>query len=156
MKIDFGTVLFDNEIIRFSSTDYGKWELRFQDVKVIGEYTNQDGPTAEDHFLVLVDCHKRAFEVPFSADGFNDFLGAICEKLKCELKPKLQSNTDFASRVLFPEELAGSPFFEFRDIPPKSILDKISGLFGIGKTEISLSDSVEKELHARDKKGSIQ
>jgi hypothetical protein len=51
-SLDAGSVFIEAGKLRFASDDYGRWELSLDDVALMGEYTTQDGPMLEDHFLV--------------------------------------------------------------------------------------------------------
>ena len=139
MKIDYGKIVLCDEMISYSSNSFGEWHLSLGDLKIVGEYTNQDGPYAEDHFLVLVDQNNKIFEVPISAEGLDDFLLSIHDKLDCRLDLKLNLHVDFASRVLFPVELNELPLFVLKEVRPSSVLGNFLSSFGFGKTEMSLN-----------------
>lgn len=90
-------------------------------VRVIGEYTTQDGPLVDDWFVVFVLGEQEWVEVPCYAGGVPDSLRNLGSILGTSLELGLQTSTDFASQVLWPPSLAMYPLFEYRTMPAKGI-----------------------------------
>ena len=122
-----GRILLDGDVIRYRSAVYGDWDLPVSDVRIIGEATNQSGPFADDYFFCFATGPAMWREASFYAEGRDEFLGALGEKLGTPLEVGLCHSADFASRVLWPPSLAGEPMFRFEDTPPKGLLGKLFG-----------------------------
>jgi hypothetical protein len=110
---DLGTLSLVGQAIEYRSSFYPPWSLPVAELRLVGEYTNEDGPHAADHFLVFFGSVKQTCEAPVDADGVIPVLNALAEILKGSLKPELRFNTSFASRVIWPPQLCGQPVFAF-------------------------------------------
>jgi hypothetical protein len=121
---DSGRILFDGDVIRYQWKTDGGWNLPLSEVRIIGESTNQNGPIADDYFFCFATGSERWLEASFYADGHDEFLHALEERLGSELTLDLYGSTDFASRVLWPPSLAGQPMFRFYTIPRPGVLGR--------------------------------
>jgi hypothetical protein len=104
---------------RSDSGDPG-WSINITDIVLIAEYTTDEAPE-DDYFLVFVtreDGELFYSSVTLSASGINPVLEELEKQLRCSLELKLASVTDWASRVFWPSELAGSEYLEVEHIPP--------------------------------------
>lgn len=82
-------------------------------IRVVGESINQNGPYCEDwHLCLCQECEW--LEIPVEALGFEEALLQLAQRLGFTPRLKLVNSTDFASRVLWPSELADKPLFEYR------------------------------------------
>jgi len=127
-------ILLDGDMIRYSSKVRGDWNLRVSTVRIIGEFTNQNGPFADDYFLCFATGPWKWREASFYAEGRDEFLEALGAKLGSPLELGLCGSTDFASRVLWPQSLAGEPMFRFEDIPRRGLWGWIFGPWGNRQT----------------------
>jgi len=92
------------------------WRIPLADVRVIGEYTNEDGP-ADDYFFGFVT-QDRCYEAPFYAEGAHEFLAELSQRLGLEIELGLNNSTTFASRILWPAHLVGRDFFHYSQPAP--------------------------------------
>lgn len=120
-----GRILLDGDVIRYRSAAYGDWDVRLSDVRIIGEASNQSGPFADDYFFCFATGPSMWREASFYAEGRDEFLRALGERLGNPLEVGLCHSADFASRVLWPPTLAGEPMFRFDNLPTKGILGKL-------------------------------
>src|SRR5262245_31474857 len=90
----------------------GSWQLPVSQVKVIGEHTDDHGPYADDYHFVFLSA-SNLYEASFYADGRDSFLAGLSDLLQFEISCGLTNSTDFRSRVMWPEDIAGQPFFDF-------------------------------------------
>ena len=120
-----GQIQLDGDVICYRSPVYGDWSLPVANLRLIGEYTNQDGPIADDYFFCFATGPETWLEASFYADGADEFLRALSAKLGAPLLTGLCHSTDFASRVLWPESLAGEPMFQFTDLPPQRFVGRL-------------------------------
>lgn len=104
-KIDF--------VAKFSEQN---WALPVNSVKVIGEYTlNTWG---DDYFFVFITQDGSCWHASFYADGMDEALGALSERLGSTLRPGLCNSVDWQSKILYPTHLEGRNVFEV--IPHKA------------------------------------
>ena len=109
-------ISIDGDDIVYTSSVYGSWRIAISDVRVIGEYTNQNGPFADDYFFVFVTKSDNTwFEASFYAEGRDEILKNLAEKIGCRLEYSLCGSTDFVSNVLWPAEHIAGPMFEFKN-----------------------------------------
>ena len=125
MALDSGKIALDGETIKYTSTTYGNWELELSQILVIGESTNQNGPFTDDYFFCFATGPWMWREASFYAEGTEEFLKALSERLGIEIRLELISSTDFASRVLWPAGLVGKPMFRFVEVPFRSWTERI-------------------------------
>jgi hypothetical protein len=88
-------------------------EIILRNIKLIGEYTNEDGP-ADDWFLALVVDKDGWYEIPINTDYSVE---AVCETIGsavgCKIDLQLMSSTTFKSRIIWPEHLRNEELFSF-------------------------------------------
>ena len=110
-----GAIRLEGDTITYSSSYFGEWTLPLSDLKVIGEYTNEDGPFLDDYFFVFVaDPHESWYEASFFAEGRDLFLTELGARLGCRLTCSLCNSARFRSRVWWPPQLAGQDMFQLR------------------------------------------
>jgi hypothetical protein len=119
---DSGRILLDGDVIRYQSAIYGSWGLNLAAVRIIGEFTNQNGPFLDDYFVCFATGLGEWLEASFYAEGREEFLRALEGKLAVRLELGLCHSADFASRVLWPASLAGEPMFRFDEMPTDGLL----------------------------------
>lgn len=82
------------------------------DVAIVGEFTNEDGPFAEDHFIVFVSSDGRVIYTPLY-DLPTDFLERLESLVRGHIQTRLNFQTTFRSRVLWPSESEGEELLSF-------------------------------------------
>lgn len=114
---DAGSITLKNGILEYSSESYGSWSLPFDEVAIIAEATNQNGPFADDYFFIFVPKDFSTwFEASFYVSNREEFLKALSSYLEVQIQLELVSSTSSASRILWPAEKVGEPLFEYRSI----------------------------------------
>ena len=149
-KEDLGRLTMKAQSLCFHSCFYPSWELPVASMTLLGEYTNEDGPHAADHFLIFIDCEGNQFEVPFDAEGTACVLRQLSSILAFPLKTHLLFETSFASRVLWPPGISGQELFQIR-IKNQNITDRILSLVGLAKVEFVTRPEVLEALGLRNK-----
>jgi hypothetical protein len=127
VKNTSGQIVLENETIVCSTPAETHWRLPIAEVRVIGEFTNQSGPSLDDYFFVFVTKETTDWHcASFYAEGREKFLHELGVKLGHKLKCGLCNSTDFKSRVLWPPNLEGQPLFEFvPEKPATNFLGKV-------------------------------
>lgn len=144
MSDDSGQIELASDVIRYTSANDSIWTIRVQDLRIFGEATNQDGPFADHYFFCFATGPEAWYEASFYAAGRDRFLTALGARLGVTFRLGLTSSTDFASRVLWPLELAGQPMFKYEDEPSKTMLGR---LLGLKQSRQSYSELVFDALH---------
>jgi hypothetical protein len=128
-----GTIVLEKDDIVFKWQNIDQKRFSLNDIKVIGEMTSQADPIAIDWYIVFVDKNNEQYYVPAYANEMQNFLKQLGNRLEIEFIGTLYSSIDFASNVIYPKELAGKKFLEFKDDEPKNFWEKIGKFLGFGK-----------------------
>lgn len=131
----------ENESITFPSADTVTFHLGADDVTtslesivLVGEFTTEDGPYAEDHFISVWLNDNRVLEISIASCGVAAFLNKLSLKTSTPIKTTLAAETSFASRVLYPPAKSGQDLFVF-----KSARKGLLGLFYKNRMERRLA-----------------
>jgi hypothetical protein len=101
-------------MVSFHLGDNGKVSVPFESILLVGEFTTEDGPYAEDHLLSVWSSDGRVFEIPIWSPGVKQLLEMLSAKTKAAIETSLATSSSFASRVLYPPEKSGQELFVFR------------------------------------------
>jgi len=91
-------------------TSSQSWHADLNDICVVGETTNEDGPFADDHFIVLIDKHGNECTIGFE-DGAAKLLSELSHELEFDSDTFLGLSTSITSVVLFPAQLRGTSLY---------------------------------------------
>lgn len=108
--------------------DTTRWSIAIKDVVLIAEYTTKQRKNCEDYFLVFVTRESGELfylEVTGCAGGIPEVFEKLEGCLGCTLDLLLQASTDWNSRVIWPQALAGSKFYEFDEVVPAGLRERI-------------------------------
>jgi hypothetical protein len=135
-----GRIWLEDGAIHYHSQNYGSWKLPIAEIRVIGEYTNQNGPFLDDWFIAFVLAPNGWYEASMYAEGNDEFRASLANELgEDALVGRLYSSTDFASRIIWPRSLHGEPFLRFTTLPGSWWRE----LFGLEKVASELSSEVK-------------
>lgn len=88
--------------------------FRIADILLIGEFSAPPGQMAADYFFVFkVRGHEPLIEMPAYTDGLFPMLAELRRELPQLANPKLQMESQFNSRILFPAGLVDEYLFNF-------------------------------------------
>jgi len=111
---DSGRYRIENGGLSYQSEVYGSWSLAISEISLIGEYTNENGPMADDYFLVFLSAKEPGwFEASFYGEGRDEILKELSDLLGSELSCGLAHSTTFTSQVIWPDEKKGKRVFDF-------------------------------------------
>jgi hypothetical protein len=91
-------------------------EIRFpvSSIQLIGEFSAPPGALIADYFFSFkIRESKSMIDVPGFTTGLFETLSALRKILPFLAQPKLQMHSGFHSNILFPEEFAGTWYYEF-------------------------------------------
>lgn len=108
---DLGSLAVKDESLCYDSNFYPSWKVPLAEIVLIGEYTNEDGPHASDHFLVLLTKGEHVYECPVDASGFAESFRKVSESFKQQLKVELMFETRIKSRIIWPPSLHGRDLY---------------------------------------------
>ena len=132
------------------------WSIPISDVVLIAEYTTDEGPKADDYFLVFVTREEGEFyysNVTMYAAGINESLTELEGILGCALDLKLSSSSGLRSRVIWPKELAGSDYFRYEQVVPEGFWDRVRSRVQGTRIETHVAESVCEYLAALEVPG---
>ena len=89
-----------------------QWSVSCDDIRVVGEFTNNNGPYADDFYLVLIDNKEAVHVGSFYAPG-RDFVDIMLKNAGMLDEYGLCNSAELRSRVLYPNELRGEPLYTF-------------------------------------------
>lgn len=130
-------------------------QLDLNDVVIIGEYTNSDGPYFDDWFLTFVTKDGQWQSIPWYADNIAGLTQYLSEKFNEDFNvTHLANSTEWKSIVKYPTYLKDKPLFKLTPSDtykkPKTFLDKILSSIGVGNFDatqnIALTEEVKGEL----------
>jgi hypothetical protein len=134
----------NHDRITASFDDGSLWELPISDLVLVGEYTTEDGPGSEDHFICVVDRNGNRYDVSDEA-GSGELIRALSATLGISLKPRLSLKTQFESCILYPPSVAGQPLFT-QPKPARSLVERVKGLLVGVSHRLDLSPTAEQLL----------
>lgn len=104
-------VIQDGEV-RYRFNEETIWSFAINELWLIAEWTDDHGPWCDDYFYAFVAGRPaKPFESPMYANpGFTEEIGSV---LGARIEAGLVNSTDFASRIIWPKELEGRPFFAY-------------------------------------------
>ncbi|MBC8095918.1 MAG: hypothetical protein H7Y43_08905 [Akkermansiaceae bacterium] len=146
--IHSGHIKFECDTLVYTQLEREKWRVPIADIRVIGEFTNNEGPYGDDYFLVFITPDQQ-FEASFYAEGRDALLDALGHKLDYNLQTGLCNSTSLASRVLWPAHFAGHPLF---DNVPEECAGNIFGRLRqrvLPRVQMQFTEEVRREFESR-------
>lgn len=110
------------------------WQMPLERIVLVAEFTNDEGPKREDHFLVFWSFEEGELHralAGFHANGRDETVHALSEYWQTNLKLELAESGQWRSRVIWPKELEDHQYLALEEIPAANLRQKIRGaLFG--------------------------
>jgi hypothetical protein len=128
------------------------WTVSVDDIILVAEYTTDEGPLADDYYLIFctIEAGRAVFATStFYANGRDAALRTLADRLGSPMALVLSASTVWASRVLWPPDMAEQEYFTFKTAEPNNILERLGGLVFGPATECFLSDPVQHYIRAQ-------
>lgn len=139
----------DGDVVHYICDMETSWTCRLHDVRIIGEYTTDKGPFVDDYYLMLVISHDVTKMASFGTEGIERFLQELEVLLSVKFMRRLIGSTDFDSNILWPEQLAGQPLYDFTPHRPTTLVGRIAATFlGLKQIHVSYSKVAAAQLEA--------
>ena len=135
-----GTIRLDHGAIVYELPGDG-WSVNLSDVRIIGEYTNSDGPFLDDYFFVFLTAVEGGWhQASFYAEGRDAFLADLAKAIGSPIETGLVNSADFKTRILWPSDISGEPLMKVLEKATRRgrIWDKL-----MGRHDIELSDTAK-------------
>jgi hypothetical protein len=142
MHID--TYYIKNDFLHYEYEN-GSWQIPINEIRCIGEYTNSDGPFADDYFIVFLT-KDYTYTGSFYANDCLKVFKDLRLILQYELDLTLACSTNWASNILYPNELAGKPLYSGTYTKPKNTIGKIKEFIAGKEYSLDLPDYVNRIL----------
>ena len=107
-----GKVRFQDNFVFWDYQDKNILQINADDIVVIGEYTNSDGPLVDDWFLTFVTRNGQWQSISRYADNIDKVLQFLSSKFQSELETTLTNSAQWKSVIMFPLSLKGKPLFK--------------------------------------------
>jgi hypothetical protein len=147
-RFDSGMIRIEEAALCYESKTYGSWQLAPADVRIIGEFTSQEGPFRDDYFVCFARDADRWWEASFYADGWDQVLRGLNQHLDAQMELRLAGSVDFASRIIWPTYLVDQPMFDFSNPSPEGLTQRAKEFLLPTKRQ-TLSTVALKELSSR-------
>jgi hypothetical protein len=131
--------ILDEKIILVYPHD-SKIEIPISKIKIIGEYTTENGPTLDDYFLVFYYSNNSYAEISMYAENINVMIENLSKSLNIELKSLLVNSTVWNSKILYPIESKGKMLWKRTKAQPQTFIEKIKSIFRKKTLKIELTD----------------
>ncbi|HVG31913.1 MAG TPA: hypothetical protein VM911_02490 [Pyrinomonadaceae bacterium] len=139
-----GRIWIEQGVIHYELSN-GGWQLPISEIRVMGEHTDDHGPSVDDYFFVFLT-NSHFCEASFYAEGRDQFLSELRDLLGAKLSCGLVNSTDFQSRVMWPPDIAGQPFYDFVPMPkPEGFLAGLKHRL-LPKVAYHFTDAVKGEV----------
>jgi hypothetical protein len=120
----------------------GDWSVPLVDVRLIGEYTNSDGPYLDDYFLVFLTAPEGGcYQASFYAKGRDETLATLSKDFGVPLECGLCHSTQYKTRIMWPPHLKNEELMEVLPLKKQSLLKQ---MMHWGERDIRLSSSALK------------
>ena len=99
---------------RCAAIPRSNWDLPLSQLRVVAEYTTPAGPVFDFFYVFVAGEPARMFELPmeaFEQVGIDVFFRDLERGLKAPVVERLAGSVAYASNIMWPEVLAGEPFF---------------------------------------------
>ena len=130
--------MIDEQLFALSDLDRGLF--------VLGEYTTDEGPYLDDHFIVIAIAPSRIFEYSVGSSQCEEVLFYLKENLDVKVQFALSNSTECSSTVLYPDELRGNEFFTCYDSARRGLVGRLSDLLRKRTRRTDVSQSVTDYL----------
>ena len=87
----------------------------------------------------------------FYAAGRDEALEALTKLLGSTFKLELTGSTEWDSRVMWPQEIAGNKYFQFKPVRPETKLQKVKEKLLEPTLEYSIAKPIQEYLQSRVK-----
>jgi hypothetical protein len=128
------------------------WRIQIAAILLIAEYTTNEGPFVDDYFVELWSLENGSTlkaHATVYCTGRDAAFTEMAKQLDTALTFGLTGSIEWTSRIMWPPELAGHPYFEFRDVKPPNWREKISRRFRGPAQEYFLTEEVQAFLKNR-------
>ena len=120
----------------------GDWSVPVADVRLIGEYTNSDGPYVDDYFFVFLTAPEGGWhQASFYAKGRDETLAALSGTIGAPLECRLCNSTHYQTRIMWPPHLKDQELMEVLPQKKEGLWRKVTHW---GERDIRLSAAALK------------
>jgi hypothetical protein len=125
------------------------WIFQIANLILIGEYTTNEGPYRDDYFVEFVtveDGTAMFSKVSFYAEGIDEAITGLGEKLGQSIHLELYASADWNSRIVWPSALSGRPYLAKAESRAKGVFGALARRF---KSKYVVSDDVRNYIDER-------
>jgi hypothetical protein len=150
----FGKVRLQGDQVFWDYDNKTIFQIDMNDIVIIGEYTNSDGPYLDDWFLTFVTKDGQWQSIPWYADNIEELTQYLSNKFHQDLNVTyLANSTEWKSIVRYPTHLKEKTLFTLTASAtykmPKTFLDKILSSVGFGNFNTIQNIALTEELKTK-------
>ena len=123
-----------------------KIEIPISDIKLIGEYTTENGPHLDDYFIVFYYSENSYAEISMYAENLIEMIDELETKIGGKLKSHLTSSAVWNSNILWPNASKGETLWLTKRAKPENFNERMHLFFGGEKLEIELTEIAKSYL----------
>ncbi len=104
------------------------WQMPVDNIVLMAEYTTNEGPWLDDYLLVFVAADGDRLNLAtasFYADGRDEIVSKLAERWKVKIELSLFNSTEWTSRIVWPPAMVGEQYFDFSEVQPKRLLERL-------------------------------
>jgi hypothetical protein len=121
-------------------------KVKIEEIKVIGECTTANGPFIDDWFYLYILGTNDIRQISAYAQGTEEVLTKLGEKLNIDLKPRLVASTKWETNILWPTDLVGQKVFKEISTEPSELIEKVKTKLGLADKEWDLTENIKKRV----------
>jgi hypothetical protein len=107
-----GELSYSDDLLTYRSA-VRNWTLPISAIRLIGEYTNSDGPFVDDYFFVFLTAPENGWhEASFYAKGREEALRHLAIHIGAPIESGLCHSTDYCTRIIWPCDLKDQPLMD--------------------------------------------
>jgi hypothetical protein len=146
---DSGTITLEGSTVLWHNNDLVFSKIDLNDIIVIGEYTNSNGPWFEDWFITFVKKDGKWSSIPWYANNIEALLEELSNRFNPDLKnSQLANSTSWKSIIRHPKVLEGIELFNKipgkNYNPPKTLFQKLLKSLGFGNFNLDQELALSK------------
>ncbi|UOQ99120.1 hypothetical protein MUN81_06405 [Hymenobacter sp. 5317J-9] len=110
-----------------------------QAIKLIGEYTNANGPIADDWFIVFMTAAKEWKQISHYTPGMLEMLQELSLYLKSPLIGSLAYSTSWKTNIIWPPTVAEQEMWDVISDEPATLFGKLKRALGFADQQLVLT-----------------
>ena len=109
--------------------------IAVDEIKLIGEYTNAEGPFVDDWLIVFMTSPTDWKQISHYTPGVLEMLQELSQLLDAEIVGSLSWSTSWRTNIIWPPSVAGVEMWDVYTKVPETLWQKLKATLGMGSDE---------------------